>query len=249
MGGAAARLRTLFVAGLLVVGGGGCSGGAAPADDGLLRVVLVVQEGYLVRSVHDEVDSSSGAVIERADVGLPGGAAGTLFQLELPPGDGDTILVTATSTSGVALSGTSKPFDIKPRWTTVVTVALPGASADAGAPPGKIEVTGTIVPGAGAPVIDFLAVSPLDVAVGSPITVSVTASDPEVGDSLSYAWTAAPDGLFAAVSSPSTTYSSSTTGTKVLTITVSDHQTPALTISSSVVVTISSIDGGAESEE
>jgi hypothetical protein len=246
MRGAAARLRTVVVVGLLgaATGGGACSGGSAPADDGTLRVALMVQDGYVVRSVHYDVDSSSGAVIKRGDVGLAGGAAGTVFQLELPPADGDTILVTATSTSGAALKATSKPFNVLPRRTTVVSVTLPGMSTDAGAPPGKIEVTGTILATTGAPVIAFLAVSPVDVAAGSLIEVSVTALESEVGDGLSYAWTAAPDGLFAAASSPSTTYGSSTPGTKVLTITVSDHQTPALTTSASVVVTISPIGSG-----
>ena len=242
MKGVAARLRTFVAAGLLGVAtiGGACSGGATPPDDGLLRVVLVVQEGYVVRSVRYEVDSSSGAVIKRGDVGLPGAADGTSFQIALPPGDGETIVVTAASTSGVALRGTSTPFDIKPRWTTIVTVTLPGTSADAGAPPGKVDVNGTISAAARAPSIDFLMVSPLEVAAGSAIEVSVTASAPEAGDSLAYAWTAVPDGLFASASSPSTTYRNSTSGTKVLTITVSDRQIPAPIASVSVAVTISS---------
>ena len=242
MKGVAARLRTFVAAGLLGVAtiGGACSGGATPPDDGLLRVVLVVQEGYVVRSVRYEADSSSGTVIKRGEVGLPGAATGTSFQIALPPGEGDTILVTAVSTSGVPLRGTSKPFDIKPRWTTIVTVTLPGTSADAGAPPGKVDVNGTIAADARAPSIDFLLVSPLEVAADSAIDVSVTASDPEAGDSLAYAWTAVPDGLFASAFAPSTTYRSSTTGTKVLTITVSDRQVLALTASVSVAVTISS---------
>ena len=148
MRGAAARLRMLVATGLLcaVTSGGACSGEPPPADDGLLRVVLVVQDGYVVRSVHHDVDSSNGAGIKHGDVGLPGAATVTSFQLLLPPDEGDTILVTATSTSGVALRGTSKPFDITPRWTTVVTVSLPGGSADAGVPPGNVDVRGTIVP-------------------------------------------------------------------------------------------------------
>jgi hypothetical protein len=148
MRGAAARLRMLVAAGLLcaALSAGACSGEPPTAEDGLLRVALVVQDAYVVRAVHYDVHSSSGAVIKRGDVGLPGAAAGTSFQFPLPPGDGDMILVTATSTSGVALRGTSKPFDIRPRWTTVVTVTLPGLSADAGVPPGTIDVHGTIVP-------------------------------------------------------------------------------------------------------
>jgi hypothetical protein len=242
MKGVAAPLRTVVAAGLLGVAtiGGACSEGATPPDGGLLRVALVVQEGYVVRALHYEVDSSSGATIKHGDVALPGAAGGTSFQLALPPGDGDTILVTAVSTSGVALRGTSKPFDIKPRWTTIVTVTLPGASTDAGVPPGKVDVNGTIAAVGLAPSIDFLLVSPLAVLAGGAIEVSATASDPELGDGLAYAWTGAPDGLFASASSPSTTYRSSTIGTKVLTITVSDRQTPALTASVSVDVTISS---------
>ena len=186
MRGLAARLRAMLATGLLCVAtsGGACSGGTVAADDGLLRAVLeVVQEG-----VRDQIGPLRGRFLDRSrhqarehrparrcsrDV-VPGWRS--------PPGDGDTIsLITATSTSGVALKGTSRPFDIRPRWTTVVTVNLPGASVDAGMPSGTIDVRGTIVPVAlEAPSIAFLMVSPLEVAVGSPIEVAVTASDPEV---------------------------------------------------------------------
>ena len=146
MRGVAGRLRTLVAAGILGVATatGACSGGSLPDGDGELRVVLVVEDGYVVRSLRHQVDSATGALIERGDVALPGVTLGTLFQLALPPGSGDTILVTATSTSGVVLKGRSDPFDIEPRRATVVSVTLPGTSADAGAPPGNVQVTGTI---------------------------------------------------------------------------------------------------------
>ncbi|HXJ23886.1 MAG TPA: hypothetical protein VMT03_27075 [Polyangia bacterium] len=219
----------------------GCSKGGAPDNSGKLTVALVAPGGYTINTVSYEVDAAGGAVIRSGTVDVSGPGANLSFALDLPAATGDTITLTATSTTGVIFTGTSPPFNVVSGQTTLVSVTLTNTISGAGGAPGQIQVTGTIVPANNPPSITFLIVSPLQVAVGTPIDVTVTAADAD-GDALTYLWTASPDGAFAAPSSAATTFSSSTAGTKTLTITVSDvHGATAV---ASVPVTIISLGTG-----
>jgi hypothetical protein len=222
---------------------GACANEGAPKDDGWLRLIVAASGGTAVDEVRYEVASSTGILLRSGTVRLAGTGAATSFQLALPPGEGDTVVLTATSATGVPLSGATGPFNIVSRRTTVVSVTL-AVVGDGGGAPGELEVNGTIVPLARPPVIAFLTVSPLEVAAGTPIQVSVSASDPAGSDTLSYAWTATPDGLFASASWESTSYTSATEGKKVLTITVGSQRSPVLTASASVSVTIGATENG-----
>ena len=219
----------------------GCSKGGAPDNSGKLTVALVAPGGYTINTVSYEVDAAGGAVIRSGTVDVSGPGANLSFALDLPAATGDTITLAATSTTGVIFTGTSPPFNVVSGQTTLVSVTLTNTISGAGGAPGQIQVTGTIVPANNPPSITFLIVSPLQVAVGTPIDVTVTAADAD-GDALTYLWTASPDGAFAAPSSAATTFSSSTAGTKTLTITVSDvHGATAV---ASVPVTIISLGTG-----
>ena len=227
------------------VGLGACSKSGEPTNDvGGLKVALAVQGGYTVNSVSYTVNASpGGAVVKSGTIDVSGAGANISFALELPPGT-DTITLTATSTTGVTFTGTSPAFTVVSGQTVGVSVTLTNTVADAGTAPGQVDVNGTIVPGDHPPQIAFVVVSPLQIAVGGTINVSVTATDPDVGDVLSYAWTATPDGAFASATSDTTTFSSSTVGTKTLKITVSDNHAPtALTASVSVAVNVISVAG------
>jgi hypothetical protein len=234
-------LTALFAA----AGLGACSKSGEPTDDlGSLRVALAVQGGYTVNAVSYTVNASSGgAVVKSGTIDVSGAGANVSFALELSPGT-DTITLTATSTSGVTFTGTSPLFTVVSGQTIGVSVTLTNTISDAGTAPGQIDVTGTIVPGDHPPQITFVVVSPLQIAVGGTVNVSVTATDPDLGDVLSYAWTATPDGSFASATSATTTYSSNTVGTKTITITVSDNHSPtALTATVSVPVNVISVTG------
>jgi hypothetical protein len=224
---------------------GACSKSGEPTNDpGSLKVALAVPGGYTVNTVSYTVDSSTGAVIKSATIDVSGAGASISFALELPPATGDTITLTATSTSGVVFSGTSPPFNVISGQTTLVSVTLTNTVADAGTAPGQVDVNGTIVPGNHPPQITFLVVSPLQIVVGGTINVSVSATDPDLGDVLTYAWTATPDGTFASATSATTTYSSSTAGSKTITITVNDNHSPtSLTAIASVPVTVIAVAG------
>jgi hypothetical protein len=229
------------------VGLGACSKSGEPTnanDLGGLKVALAVQGGFTVNSVSYTVNASpGGAVVKSGSIDVSGAGANISFALELPPGS-DTITLTATSTSGVTFTGTSPLFTVVSGQTVGVSVTLTNTVTDSGTPPGQVDVNGTIVPGDHPPVITFVVVSPLQIAVGGTVSVSVSASDPDLGDVLSFAWTGTPDGAFASATSATTTYSSGTVGTKTLKITVSDNHSPtALTASVSVGVNVISVTG------
>src|SRR5437764_1264848 len=103
------------------VGLGACSKSSEPAKDlGGLKVALAVPGGYTVNNVTYTVNSSTGAVIRTAALDFSGAGATLSFALELPPGTGDTITLTATSTSGVVFTGTSPAFNVISGQTTFV---------------------------------------------------------------------------------------------------------------------------------
>lgn len=96
-----------------------------------------------------------------------------------------------------------------------------------------------------APIIQSVAASSTIIQLGGSITLQATAQDPN-GDALAYAWTA-PAGSFSSASGQSTAWAApSTTGVVNLTITVSDSQGAASSVTIAVnVVSSSSGEGSA----
>ncbi|NPD23630.1 Kelch repeat-containing protein [Corallococcus exiguus] len=88
-----------------------------------------------------------------------------------------------------------------------------------------------------APVIQSLTVSSSTVAPGGSITLTAVAKDPNAGDTLTYAWTAAA-GTFSASASATTNWTApSTEGPVVLTLTVRDAQGAEARLSVTLTVT------------
>ena len=86
------------------------------------------------------------------------------------------------------------------------------------------------------PVIDLAQTSSNTVAPGTVVSLTVTAHDPDQGDSLSYAWTAS-TGTFASATAQSTTWTAPTTlGTYPITISVRDSKQEATTATIQVTV-------------
>ncbi|MCK6545671.1 hypothetical protein L6R52_07360 [Myxococcota bacterium] len=84
------------------------------------------------------------------------------------------------------------------------------------------------------------------VAPGDPVRVSVQASDPDVGDVLSYGWTSA-SGTFAALSAATTTWTApATEGTHVLTISVHDQKGAGRAVRVNLQVTSNAARGRAQ---
>ena len=101
----------------------------------------------------------------------------------IPAGKGYTITLTAKSAdNGESFTG-SAGFDVVAGKTSAVTIHLKGTTTSGN---GSVSVNGTFNVG---PVIDELTVTPLNVKIGSKITLNGVAKDADAGPSpLSYYW-------------------------------------------------------------
>ncbi len=129
----------------------------------------------------------------------------------IPVGSGYTI--TLATADGICTG--SATFDVVASQTTTVAVPIQCSTTP---PRGSVSVTGTFL---ACPTVGSMVVSPTSVAVGSTIQVNASAQNLGQG-TLTYAWTATSDGTFANPATAMTTYLCATTGTKTLTITVSN---------------------------
>jgi len=146
----------------------------------------------------------------------------------IPAGSGYTITLTATSTDGATSFTGSAGFNVIAGKTTAVTIHLKGVAASGN---GSVTVNGTLNV---APVIDEVSVTPINVFVGSSITLKGVAKDVDEGPlPLSYYWSTT-GGIIDHPIAPSATLSSATPGTFTVTLTVSDGE---LTTTSSGTVT------------
>jgi hypothetical protein len=147
---------------------------------------------------------------------------GTVSQI--PAGSNRTFTLSARDPAGVEqYRGTAIGVTIAAGQTTTIVITAQ-------------QVTPPPPHNNAAPVIDALVASALTVAPGSAISLAVTAHDPNPGDTLSYAWSAAA-GTFTASSAPSTNWTAPpTAGTVHITIDVQDQLNAHATMSLDVVV-------------
>ena len=101
----------------------------------------------------------------------------------IPAGKAYTITLTATSAEGNATFTGSATFDVTAGKTTSVTIHLKGTATSGN---GSVLVNGTLNVG---PVVDELTVTPLQVYVGSTVSLTGVAKDADAGPSpLTYYW-------------------------------------------------------------
>jgi hypothetical protein len=134
----------------------------------------------------------------------------------LPAGSGYSLVLTATATDGVTTCAGSAMFSIAAGATTNVTVHL-----DCHQPPttGTVNVNGVTNV---CPSIDAISATPNQVNVGSSLSITSAAHDPDNGPSpLSFAWTSS-SGTFSSASTADTSFACTSAGTVTLTLTVSD---------------------------
>jgi predicted phosphodiesterase len=158
------------------------------------------------------------------------GTWGTLIGA-LPVGTGYVFTVSATDVNSVVqYTGAASNVTIVQNVATSVVITAQQATAPT---PFKNSV----------PVIDSLVLSSSNVTPGATITATVTAHDPDAGDTLTYAWTVSPKGsVFSAPTATTTNWTAPTTaGAYTLTIAVTDNH--GATASASVVVNVSTSNG------
>lgn len=165
---------------------------------------------------------------ERLDL-TQGAWGGVLHQL--PAGTQRTFLAQAFGAGNTLLyEGSATGVAISAGQTTVVAITLQQVNA----PPPFQNAP---------PVIGSLVATPNPVEPGGTVTLTASATDPNAGDTLSYAWTA-PQGSFASASSASTAWTApAQAGTVPLTLTVTDSRGAATT--ARVLLTVRSGRGSA----
>lgn len=189
-----------------------CAGGAP--DAGATLVGFVLPNGANLQTVAYVVLSSDSKVVLSGSENVSDPDATLSLTLNLAPARGDVLEITATTGTGSSCSGTSQPFDVVPGAPTFVNLVLrcggPGA--------------------AGADHCPAVSVAPPAPAAGTApsgiVTLTVTGSDPDPADVLSYAWSASA-GTFADAAEASTYYVCTTAGAETLVLTVDDHHQPS----------------------
>jgi hypothetical protein len=239
--------NVIALAGIALLGGAldpGCAKSLGPSA-GDVRLALVLPQGSAVDTVSYLVLSSSGATMAgpgTLDVSDPG-ATLTLHVVvpATPAGDpGDTVKLSATTSTGVACSGTSAAFPVLAGVTVEVGVTFTCGTATEPTPTSSVGITATIVEGDHCPSITSGVASPATTSVGGTIGLVVTASDADPGETLSYAW--APAASFTNPAASATLFKCVSAGTQSLTVTVSDNHTPPCSTTASLTVTCSPVD-------
>lgn len=145
----------------------------------------------------------------------------------LPAGTGYNITLSAVSVDGKTNCGGSAPFSVVAGQTTSVSIALQCRGPQT---TGGVQVGGTFN---NCPTVDALVVFPLEVTIGTPISVFSGASDVD-GNMLTTSWSAT-SGSFADAAAANTSYSCGLKGSQTLTVTVSDGN-PACNATAQVAV-------------
>jgi hypothetical protein len=163
-------IRALVLSGILP-GLTGCTGSIRP--DVTATLVFVLPNGWNIDSATYAVWSSDQLPILEGTEDLTGASAALSLSLLVPPGNGDVLELTATTTGGTSCSGTSAPFDVTsglPTQVSLVLSCLPtGPNAD------------------NCPTVDVQ--PPTQVVANAPsgrIRIAATASDADPGDLLSF---------------------------------------------------------------
>jgi arylsulfatase A-like enzyme len=232
--GLVTSLGTVPLVCLLVLGVGatlnGCS--SEPLDNagveqtGSLGLNLQAAPGVTLNAVTYSITGKNFSKSGSIDVSGSSTISGTIGGI--PAGTGYTITLTATSAEGGTTFTGSAKFDVVAGKTTAVTIHLKGTSTSGN---GSVTVNGTLNVG---PVIDELTITPLEVNVGSKITLTGAAKDADEGPSaLTYYWSTT-GGVIDDPIGANATLTSATPGTFTVKLTVSDGE---ITTSASSTVT------------
>ncbi|WNG43111.1 kelch-like protein [Archangium minus] len=155
--------------------------------------------------------------------GVWGGVMG-----DIPAGAHRTFVAQAfTASNTLRYEGRAEDVTVTAGTTGLISLTLQDVS---GPPPLTNE----------APIVDSLVATPTTVAPGGSITLTVSAHDPNPGDTVSFEWTA-PSGSFSAPTQASTTWTApATQGPVTLSLKVSDSHGASLSVSLTVTVSAGS---------
>ncbi len=216
---------------LLTIAATGCSPVAGQDTDvGGIRLALALPDSVTISSLDWRVLSATNAVIVQGTIATTDPAVQPSVVTGLPAGVGDVVSMSATTNTGVSCSGTSSPFNVVAGQTVSVPVNIACGASTPSSGLGSAVISGTVVPGDNCPVATAYTLSPAQAPSPSgQITVGVTATDADSGETLTFAWTATA-GTFVSSTSASTLYTCSVAGSQTLTVAITDsHQPTACT--------------------
>lgn len=198
----------------------GCSGKKAATGTDLARDVGSVTMAILVGGAEvkkvDYTVSGNGITPITGSVDVTGQATTVSVLINgIPAGKAYTIDLKGTSVDGGTTCTGKATFDVEAGKTTSVTAVLQCKGTRA---TGGVVVNASIN---SCPLVTSVTVSPLSVDVGGTITLNATAADSDVGDALTFSWSA-PSGTFADGSKAATTYACNPGGSRTLTLKVTD---------------------------
>jgi hypothetical protein len=205
----------------------GC-GKEAPSksDVGQVNLALALPDGTSIPSIAWVLHTSGGAVIEMGTLNTTDPNVRASLATDIPVGMGDTVTMSGTTTAGAMCTGTSSPFNVVAGTTVMVAVNIICGSVTPDGGTGTVIVSSTVVAGDSCPILTSSLVSPLQTAIADPIAVMAGASDSDMGDTLSFMWSAT-GGTFTNAALASTDYHCPmTAGMQTLTLRITDNHMP-----------------------
>ena len=235
------RATKLLVSGLLLLllGEAGCSANAAdpgadhgglsageppadPANSGSVGLSLTLPAGAQIAAVDWVIAGPNDAatVVASGSVDVHASAGVSFIVPSIPAGSGYRVALSAAATDGGISCEGSASFAVQARTSTMVAVQMACNAAGTGGHT-------TLVNGTGFDCAAWTSVtaSPIETAVGTPLSLSASASGPMPAN-LTYQWSA-PSGTFGAASAASTRFTCTEPGPVMVTLVVGDGPVPA----------------------
>jgi hypothetical protein len=204
-----------------------CSKSSNP-NSGDVKLAVVLPSGSTLTTINYKILSSTSTQIAGGSFNVSDPHATVSLDIVVPvtpTGDaGDTVNLTATSSTGESCTGTSAPFPVLAGTNPAVTMTLTCGTGTQPGQTGNIGVTATLVEGDNCPSITSAVVGPAETSVGGSAMVIATASDPDASETLTYAW--APAANFTTPGSSGSSYKCLAAGVQSFTLTVSDSHAP-----------------------
>jgi hypothetical protein len=216
---------TAILGGLLAIN----CGGGGDADVGHIKLALALPGGITINSVDWKVLSSTSAVLQMGTINTSDPNIQPSVIVGLAAGVGDIVTMSAVTSTNIACSGTSDAFNVVPGASVNVPVNITCGQTTAGTGLGSVDISATVVPGDQCPVATAYLITPASaMSPSGTISVSVSGSDPDMGETVTFAWTASA-GTFADPTSATTTYTCTTAGMQTLSAAITDSHTPPCT--------------------